>query len=215
MPFLPHFTEERELWSQGYHLVAGIDEAGRGALAGPVVACALILPLDFHPTWLSLVRDSKQLSPARREFLGNVLQDEATAIGIGIVSAQDIDSSGILKATWLAMKTAIAQLPYPPHFLLIDGTTLTEITIPQRKIIRGDKTCFSIACASIMAKVARDRIMLELDKIYPGYGLARHKGYGTKEHLSSLQHLGPSSTHRFSFTPVKETIKIGNKPKIN
>lgn len=211
MSLLPDLTEERQLWSQGYRLVAGIDEAGRGALAGPVVACALVLPPDFKPTRLGLVRDSKQLPPARREFLFNILQNEALAIGIGITSPQDIDSSSILKATYLAMKTAIRQLLYSPHFLLIDGTTLPDTTIPQRKIIRGDKICLSIACASIVAKVTRDRIMIELHKVYPDYGLAHHKGYGTQEHLSCLRRLGPSSIHRCTFAPVREANKKGNQ----
>jgi len=209
MPLLPDLTEEKQLWSQGYHLIAGIDEAGRGALAGPVVACALVLPLNFNPPWFSLVRDSKQLSPARREFLFNAIRDETTAIGIGITPTQDIDSLGILKATYLAMETAIHQLPFSPHFLLIDGTSLSNTTIPQRKIIRGDKVCFSIACASIIAKVTRDRIMVELHEIYPNYGLAHHKGYGTEEHLSRLRYFGPSPIHRFSFTPVKDASRIG------
>ncbi len=211
MSLLPNFNEEKQLWSLGYHLVAGVDEAGRGALAGPVVACAVILPSDFNPVWLGLVRDSKQLHPSRREFLYQAIQNEAIAIGTGIVSPQDIDSLGILKATWLAMEASIRQLSCQPHFLLIDGTALPNLAIPQRKIIRGDKICFSIACASILAKVTRDKIMKELDQIYPGYGLARHKGYATQEHLTCLQRLGPSSIHRYSFAPIKNntTLKIG------
>lgn len=207
MSRLPDFAKEKQLWSQGYQLIAGIDEAGRGALAGPVVASAIILPPDFNPPWLSLVRDSKQLSSARREFLFNALCNETVTIGIGIIPPKTIDSSGILKATWLAMQMAVQKLPCSPHFLLIDGTNLSQVPIPQQKIIRGDKICLSIACASIIAKVTRDRIMMELHEIYPDYGLAHHKGYGTKEHLSCLHHLGPSPVHRRSFAPVRNASK--------
>lgn len=204
---LPNFDEENRLWCQGY-LVAGVDEVGRGALAGPVVASALILPPGINSPWLSLIRDSKQLSPAKRDYLFNTLQHEAIGIGIGIIPSEIIDSTDILKATWLAMQTAVQKLPRSPNVLLIDGTTVPNIAIPQRKIIRGDKICSSIACASIIAKVTRDYIMAELHQLYPGYGFAHHKGYGTKEHLACLQRLGPSPIHRLSFTPVKKAAAI-------
>ncbi len=206
MPQLPNFDHENKLWSQGY-LVAGVDEVGRGALAGPVVATAVILPQGIDSPWLSLVRDSKQLTPAQRENLLEPIQREAIAVGTGIISSNIIDSSGILKATWLAMQTAVQNLPRSPDFLLVDGTKIPKLSTRQQKIIRGDKICLSIACASIIAKVTRDRIMTELDQTYPQYGLARHKGYGTKEHLACLQQLGPSSIHRLSFAPVKEASK--------
>lgn len=184
--------------------MAGIDEAGRGALAGPVVAGAVILPYHLHPDWLKLVRDSKELSPGKREFLFDLIQEEALAVGTGIVSHEIIDDINILQATLLAMKQAVEKLTKHPQFLLIDRLTLPGYAIPQRGITRGDKLCLSIACASIMAKVTRDRIMEKFDAVYPGYGFARHKGYGTREHISCLQRLGPSPIHRLSFAPVKK-----------
>ena len=199
----PDFNREKELSSQGYELVAGIDEAGRGALAGPVVAGAVILPCRYYPTWLKLVRDSKELSPKKREFLFDLIHKEALPIGVGIISHGVIDDVNILQATLLAMKQAVDTLPNQPHFLLIDRLTLPKCDIPQRGITRGDKLCLSIACASIVAKVTRDHIMEELDKVYPEYGFARHKGYGTREHILCLQRLGPSPIHRLSFAPVR------------
>lgn len=212
MPQLPNFDEENKLWQQGY-LVAGVDEVGRGALAGPVVATAIILPPGINSSWLKLVRDSKELSPAKREHLVNPLQNEAIAVGTGIVPSDIIDSSGILRATWLAMQKAVESLPHLPDFLLVDGTTVANISIPQRKIIRGDKLCLSIACASIIAKVTRDRLMNEFHEHYPHYGLAHHKGYGTKEHLACLHRLGPTPIHRLSFAPVREAKEARQKRK--
>mgnify|MGYP001096911196 CR=1 FL=1 len=202
----PNLYHEDELKSQGYELIAGIDEAGRGALAGPVVASAVILPLANYPNWLKLVRDSKELSPKKRESLFDLIQKEALAVGTGIIAPEVIDSINILKATKLAMMEAVKKLPQQPQFLLIDRLTLPQCPIPQRGITRGDKLCLSIACASIVAKVTRDRIMEELDKAYPAYGLAKHKGYGTREHISCLRQLGPSPIHRLSFAPVKDVI---------
>lgn len=202
---LPNFAEESSLYCQGYRLIAGIDEAGRGALAGPVVAAAVILPQSISEiTWLPLIRDSKELSPTKRKLLFESITKEAIAIGTGIVDSETIDSLGILAATKLAMCKAIEQLVYRPDFLLIDCITLPQLGIAQKSIIKGDKLCTSIACASIVAKVTRDRIMIDLDRCYPGYGLANHKGYGTEEHLSKLRYLGPSPVHRQSFAPVKE-----------
>ncbi len=189
---------------QGYELIAGIDEAGRGALAGPVVAGAVILPYHHHADWLKLVRDSKELSPRKREFLFKLIQEEALAVGTGMVSYEVIDDINILQATLLAMRQAVEKLPKNPQFLLIDRLTLPGCVIPQRGITGGDKLCLSISCASIIAKVTRDRMMEKFDAVYPGYGFARHKGYGTREHISCLQRLGPSSIHRLSFAPVKK-----------
>jgi ribonuclease HII len=206
----PNLDEEDKLKSQGYELIAGIDEVGRGALAGPVVASALILP---HPTdlpWLQLVRDSKELNSKKRESLFDLINKEAVAIGIGIVSPQVIDSMNIFKATKLAMMQAVEKLPKQPNFLLIDRLSLSQCPIPQRGITRGDKSCLSIACASIVAKVTRDRMMEELDQIYPGYGFAQHKGYGTRKHISCLQKLGPSPAHRLYFAPVRNAIASQN-----
>ena len=200
----PSFAEEREFEAQGYQRVAGIDEAGRGALAGPVVAAAIILPCHMDAPWLAQVKDSKQLSPARRELLFHHIHRTAIAIGIGMAPHEVIDTQGIVKATRSAMKLAIDRLSPPPQSLLIDYLLLPDVPLPQRGITDGDSLCLSIACASIVAKVTRDRLMIGLDKIYPGYGLAQHKGYGTKEHLACLHQLGPSPIHRQSFKPVKD-----------
>lgn len=202
----PNLDQENGLKLQGYELVAGIDEAGRGALAGPVVAAAVILPCSSYPPWFRLVRDSKEISAKKRESLFHLIQKEVMAVSVGIVSPQIIDAINILKATQLAMKQAVEKLPQQPHFLLIDRLTLPHCPIPQEGITRGDKLCLSIACASIVAKVTRDHIMEELDKIYPGYGFAKHKGYGTRRHVSCLQQLGPSPAHRLSFAPVKTML---------
>jgi len=207
MPHAPSFTEERALLSQGYQRIAGVDEVGRGALAGPVVAAAVILPCRIDTPWLSRVKDSKLLSPPQREYLFNCIQEVAISTGIGMVPPEVIDSRGIIKATQLAMKLAIDQLSPPPESLLIDYMSLPEVALPQRGIKNGDRLCFSIACASIIAKVTRDRLMTELDKTYPGYELAQHKGYGTKEHLLCLRRLGPSPIHRQSFRPVRDAIQ--------
>ncbi len=203
---MPSFAEERILEAQGYRYIAGIDEVGRGALAGPVVAAAVILPLHIDTPWLSLVKDSKQLSPAKRELLFHHIYEIAISIGVGVTPHKVIDTQGIIKATRLAMRLAIDQLSPPPESLLIDYILLPEVKLPQKGITNGDSLCFSIACASIIAKVTRDHLMIELDRAYSGYGLAHHKGYGTKEHLACLCRLGPSSIHRHSFKPVKDLI---------
>ena len=203
---IPSFTEEKRLEAQGYQRIAGIDEVGRGALAGPVVAAAVILPRRIDTPWLARVKDSKLLRPPERGYLFDCIQEAAISIGIGMAPPEVIDSQGIIKATRLAMKLAIDQLSPPPESLLIDYMSLPEVTLPQRGIKNGDRLCFSIACASIIAKVARDRLMIELDRTYPGYGLAQHKGYGTEGHLSCLRRLGPSPIHRQSFKPVREII---------
>ncbi len=202
----PSFAEEAKLEAQGYQYIAGIDEVGRGPLAGPVVAAAVILPCHIDTPWLSQVKDSKQLSPARRELLFHHIHEVAISIGIGVVHHKIIDTEGIIRATRLAMKLAIGQLSPPPEFLLIDYMRLPEVPLPQKGITNGDSLCFSIACASIIAKVSRDHMMIELDGTYPGYGLAQHKGYGTREHLACLRRLGPSPIHRQSFKPVKNII---------
>jgi len=202
----PNLEEEDRLKSQGYELIAGVDEVGRGALAGPVVASAVILPRPANLSWFGLVRDSKELNYKKRESLFDLINKEAIAVGIGIMPPQVIDSINILKATRLAMMQAVEKLSRQPTFLLIDRVTLSQCPIPQRGITRGDKSCLSIACASIIAKVTRDRMMEELDIMYPGYGFAQHKGYGTGRHISCLQKLGPSPIHRLYFAPVKNII---------
>ena len=204
---IPSFAEEKLLEAQGYQRIAGIDEAGRGALAGPVVAAAVILPCRIDAPWLSQVKDSKQLNPATRELLFHHIHEVAISVGIGMATNEVIDTRGVIKATRLAMKLAIDQLSPPPQSLLIDYMLLPEVLLPQKGITNGDSLCFSIACASIMAKVTRDQLLIELDKIYPGYGLAQHKGYGTKKHLACLRRLGPSPIHRQSFKPVKDLLE--------
>lgn len=203
---IPSFVEERNLEAQGYRLIAGVDEVGRGALAGPVVAAAVIIPGTVKANWLDRIRDSKQLNPATRELLFPYIQEIAISVGIGASSHEVIDAKGIVKATRLAMKQAIDQLLPSPQHLLIDYMHLPEVLLPQKGIIYGDSLCFSIACASIVAKVARDRMMVEFDKIYHGYGLARHKGYGTGAHLDCLHRLGPCPIHRRSFRPLKNLV---------
>jgi len=203
---MPSFAEERLLEAQGYQYIAGIDEVGRGALAGPVVAAAVILPRNMDAPWLTSVKDSKQLSQSKREFLFHHIHEAATTIGIGLVRSEVIDIYGIVKSTQLAMKLAINKLSPSPETLLIDYMHLPDVKLPQKGIIKGDNLCFSIACASIIAKVTRDRLMVELDRAYPGYILAQHKGYGTREHFTHLNRLGPSPIHRHSFRPIKEMI---------
>jgi ribonuclease HII len=206
MSQLPNLDHENELRSQGHQLVAGIDEVGRGALAGPVVAGAVILPHSANLSWLGLVRDSKELDSKKRDSLFDLISKEAVAVGIGIIPPQVIDSINILRATRLAMMQAVEKLLTQPTFLLIDRITLPQCPLPQRGITRGDKLCLSIACASIIAKVTRDRMMEEFDQTYPGYGFAQHKGYGTGIHLSCLRNLGPSPIHRLYFAPVRNVV---------
>jgi len=199
--------EENLLYRQGYTAVAGIDEVGRGPLAGPVVAAAVILPSTIkYASWMEKVDDSKKLTSRQREDLFNYICDAAVSHGIGIVNSMTIDFLGIAKATCLAMKQAVEQLVLSPEYLLIDYVKLPEVKIPQKGIVDGDARCFSIACASIIAKVCRDRIMDEMDRLYPGYNFAGHKGYGTREHLDNLRKLGPCPIHRRSFQPVKELL---------
>ncbi len=206
---MPSFTEEEIFSAQGYRLIAGIDEAGRGALAGTVVAAAVILPNGISASWFNEVKDSKLLTPAKRELLFHHIHEIAVSVGIGLTPHHLIDTRGIVMATRLAMKQAIEKLSPAPQSLLIDYMRLPEVELPQKGITNGDNLCFSIACASIIAKVARDQLMVEFDSIYPGYGLARHKGYGTRQHLACLSKLGPCPIHRRSFRPVREMVLYG------
>ena len=204
----PSFTEEKALRLQGYHFIAGIDEVGRGALMGPVMAAAVIMPENLKARWKNKVRDSKLLTPRGRESLFIYICDAAVSYGIGSASNDEIDSMGIAKATRIAMVRAVKQLNPQPQFLLIDYVYLKEVHFPQKGIIHGDSLCFSIACASIIAKVARDRLVTEMDKDFPGYGFAFHKGYGTEEHLACLREKGPCRLHRRSFRPVSEMVGL-------
>ncbi len=204
---MPSFMEEHKLQQQGYRSIAGIDEVGRGPLAGPVTAAAVILPPQGNAPWLFQIRDSKRLSPRKRDFLSECLRESATAIAIGMVPPEIIDEQGIVAATKLAMRYAVEGLPQPPDFLLIDAISLPELAIPQKGIVRGDNLSLSIAAASIIAKVARDRVMMEFDSLYPGYNFARNKGYPTREHIANLQRLGPCPIHRKSFRPVRQLLE--------
>jgi ribonuclease HII len=204
----PSFAEEKILRAQGYAYIAGVDEVGRGALMGPVMAAAVILPENLRARWKSRVRDSKQLSPDEREYLFDYIKGAAVSFGIGSSSNEVIDSVGIAKATRLAMLEAVRQLSPQPQFLLIDYVKLKESMLPQKGIVDGDSLCFSIACASIVAKVTRDRLVTAMDNEYPGYGLAQHKGYGTEKHLKCLRDKGPCRLHRRTFSPVSEMVGL-------
>jgi ribonuclease HII len=188
--------------------IAGLDEAGRGALAGPVVAAAVILPLnDQMETLLHGVNDSKQLTAKRREILFHLIVEHALAYGISQQPAAMIDEIGILPANKLAMQAAVSQLIPQPEFLLIDGRIrLPQLNIPQQAIVRGDSASLSIAAASILAKVTRDRLMVQLDGQYPRYGFARHKGYGTEFHRAAIAQYGPCPQHRHSFAPIRQPL---------
>jgi ribonuclease HII len=200
----PTFHEEKICWQQGFNLIAGIDEAGRGPLAGPVVAAAVILPKNMKKSWFKLVADSKLVTEIRREYLFECITGVAVSYGVGVIDAATIDMVGIAKATRLAMKSAVKQLEPAPDYLLIDFFRLPEVRIKQTGVLDGDSVCFSIACASIIAKVTRDRLMCQLDKEYPGYFFNEHKGYSTKKHQECLRRLGPSPIHRITFQPVRD-----------
>lgn len=201
----PSLREEFALRQAGYKWIAGLDEAGRGAWAGPVVAGAVVLPLDREdlPAALAAVRDSKRLTPQKREFLLPIVEEVALASAVGRAEPAEIDRMGIAPATRLAMTRALHALGRQPDFLLLDAFPLPESPLPQRAIVHGDALCLSIAAASILAKVTRDRWMCELDGDFPGYGLARHKGYGTAAHRRALDRLGPTPLHRMSWAPMR------------
>ena len=198
------------LLSQGYSFIAGVDEAGRGSLAGPVVAAAVILPLGipyrFDPdeclACFEGVRDSKRLTARERDRLFEVIMQHAVAVGVGMGSVEMIDERNILQATKYAMREALAQLTIPPQALLLDAIHLPGIELLQRSIIKGDALCLSIASASIIAKVGRDRMICEWDSTFPLYGLASNKGYSTPRHIAALREHGPCPLHRQSFAPV-------------
>jgi ribonuclease HII len=194
---------ERQGLNKGYQLIAGIDEAGRGPLAGPVVAAAVILPAGLI---IKEVDDSKKLSPDKRERLFDAIMSQAISVGIGMGSPGLIDQINILQATRHAMLDAVSQLIPQPDFILIDGISTINSSIPQKTIKKGDSLSLSIAAASIIAKVTRDRLMRELDMVYPGYGFCGHKGYGSALHLEAIRRLGPSPVHRLTFGGVKEHV---------
>ncbi len=186
----------------GVVLVAGVDEAGRGPLAGPVVAGAVLVPEGFN---LPGLRDSKQLSESARKRLFEQIRQEAVAWAVGWATPREIEQKNILQATLLAMRRALEQLPFTPHLVLVDGRfCIPELPLPQRAVVDGDALHPAISSASIVAKVVRDRLMNELDKLYPQYGFAQHKGYATPLHLRSLQQYGASPQHRRTFAPIAQ-----------
>jgi ribonuclease HII len=207
---MPTLELERGIFEKtGMKLIAGIDEAGRGAIAGPVVAAAVVLPLEESNRIerLNEVDDSKKLSVAKREALLEIIIDNASSWGVASVGAKKIDEIGIIPANAEAMRIAISQLDPPPQYLLIDGRMrLKNLSLLQESIIRGDGLSLSIAAASILAKVTRDHMMVSLNEKYPQYGFSQHKGYCTRGHVSALEKHGPSEVHRHSFAPLKPTL---------
>ena len=205
----PTLVEEMALLEQGYSFVAGLDEAGRGCLAGPVVAAAVILPLaDDTAQRFAGVNDSKQLTQQTRECLYDLIMQQAISVGVGIGSVAMIDERNILQATKYAMRTALTQLSPQPQALLLDALRLPNVALPQRDLIKGDVRSLSIAAASIIAKVTRDRLMLKLHEEYPSYGFDQHKGYVTPMHLAALRKHGATPHHRRSFSPVSELFGL-------
>ncbi|MCK5332338.1 ribonuclease HII [Candidatus Parcubacteria bacterium] len=213
---IPDFSREEKLLKKGYKSIAGVDEAGRGPLAGPVVAAAVIFS-DAKITRELIrngVRDSKTISERKREYFYNIITENAKDWSVGIVSEEIIDKINILQATKVAMRKAIEKLHVKPDFLLIDGiNVLDNFPTSQMAIPKADQTIFSVSAASILAKVTRDRILLELDKQYPDYGFAKHKGYGTKFHLEMISKNGPCKIHRKSFAPMKNIEPLSNNEK--
>jgi len=204
----PDLSEEYILQAAGYTGIAGLDEAGRGAWAGPVCAAAVILPLGREDLADAMdgVNDSKKLSPQRREDLLTIVLKIAKAVGVGWGEPGEIDEWGIITATRRAMGRAVAQLNGQVDALLVDHLRLPSLNFPQRSLPKADARCLSVAAASIVAKVERDRLMIALEEEFPGYGFARHKGYGTAQHREALAQLGPSPIHRMSWKPLREKL---------
>ena len=203
LPVQPMDFFENMYYHRGYNRIAGVDEVGRGPLAGPVVAAAVILPRDGIGFELFY---SKQISSKKREELYPSILKEALWVGIGIIGHEEIDRINILQATLKAMALAIQNLPILPDFILIDGSQGITLPVPQKTIRKGDQLCESIAAASIVAKVTRDRMMLECHQQYPQYNFAKHKGYGTEEHRKAIEKFGVCELHRKSFRGVKEYL---------
>lgn len=201
---------EKELYKKGLNFIAGIDEVGRGPLCGPVVACACILPINYQ---LDGLNDSKKISEKKREELYEILIKDALSYGIGIISTKRIDEINILEATKEAMKEAVNNLDIKPEHLLIDAVKL-DIDINSTSIIKGDAKSASIAAASIIAKVTRDRMMIELSEMYPEYGFEKHKGYGTKAHIEAVKKFGVKDFYRFTFAPISDLIKDSEEESV-
>ena len=204
---MPDLSLESGLHRRGIRFVAGVDEAGRGPLAGPVVAAAVILPPDLNGSepWLQFLDDSKRLSHARRVRAVDVVHRHALAVGVGIIDPESIDKMGIGRAALAAMLQAVGQLPFEPGHLLLDYIYVRECPYTYDTIVKGDSLSYSIAAASNVAKVARDQLMVDAEAAYPGYAFARHKGYATKVHVERLRELGPCPIHRRSFAPVAQS----------
>jgi len=207
-PLDPDLSEEAALLQGGFSRVAGVDEAGRGAWAGPLVAAAVILPFpgSTPSNFLAGVRDSKQLTPARRDALYDAVLEQALAVGVGSVAADEIDLLGLTAANELAMVRAVCRLTLVPDFVLVDCFTLKSLGLPQRGLVRGDQRSLSIAAASIVAKVYRDRWLAALGDAYPGYGFEQHRGYGAQSHQRALRDLGPTPIHRLSYAPLRALV---------
>ena len=201
----PHLQKELALLKQGYHLIAGLDEAGRGAWAGPVVAAAVILPVGRSGLAKTLtgLNDSKKLTPLRREKFFELIQKNAQAYGVGLASAEQVDALNVVGATRYAMCQALQKLKVTPDYLLLDHIRLSEVNIPQQSFPKADAISLSVAAASIIAKVTRDRLMVAFNQSYPGYDFDRHKGYGTRHHRAALNKSGPCPIHRMSYEPLK------------
>ena len=204
---IPSYDEEAALIAAGYARVAGLDEVGRGTIAGPVVAGAVVLPAHPKGDWVGLIRDSKQLTARRRERALDGMLAAGATVRTGKASAAEVDALGIVAATRTAMGRALAALPGAADALVIDALALPDVDLPQRVIVKGDAKCVSIAAASIAAKVARDAMMRDADAVYPGYGFGRHKGYATREHLDCLERLGACALHRRTFAPVRRVME--------
>jgi ribonuclease HII len=208
IPPSPDLSFEQALWKEGFIFVGGIDEAGRGAWAGPVAAAVVVLPPDTGLAGVLMgVRDSKQMTPAQRAHWAIEIKSAAAAWGVGMASHQEIDALGIVNATRLAAARSLVQLSGQPQHLLVDFLALPGIHLPQTALVKGDARSLSIACASVLAKTARDALLAEVDKCYPGYGFEQHKGYGTAFHRSALARLGPCAIHRLSFKPLSTAGK--------
>lgn len=205
--FIKMTQYESRLRKEGFQVIAGIDEAGRGPLAGPVAAAAVILPEDFY---LPGLNDSKQLTELKRNQYFDYIMENAVSVGISLIHAEEIDQINILEASKKAMLTAVASLQVQPDYLLIDAVKLT-VPYPSEAIIKGDSKSISIAAASVIAKVTRDRLMRKADADYPEYGFSKNMGYGTAEHITALKEYGATPLHRKSFAPVRETEQINNK----
>ena len=201
LPAEPDLAFEMNLWQAGFLAVAGIDEAGRGALAGPVAAAAVILPQKaLIQKILQGVRDSKQMTPLERAVARERILEYASSWGVGFATSGEIDLIGIVPATRLAASRALGDISQPPDYLLLDYLFLPEVALPQTALVKGDCRSLSIAAASVMAKTSRDALLVNLDQTYPGYGFAAHKGYGTQAHREAIRRLGPCPIHRLSFT---------------